>query len=1153
MAEAMIRCWISASLALAMTAGGGTMGYASEFDPLKELHERERTVTASWTAEPPAVDGVINPGEWDCAAATAGFHSATEVSLLPESPVIFTAYGQSHIYVLIVTPQDASRPLSARVTERDVAALVSDDSIELFLSPDLKNVFQFITNPAGITADLKNDTLHWSGEFKAAAGEIEGSALPAEWGLPAGKYWFAEFAIPYSTLETSKPSAGDRWSINAAVNRAGPWAALSERKDKLFSHIPDHAALIFLGPGEPYVQLTTLGAFHFGEPAPAGRVFNPGSNPIRVNLDLDMRKEGSRTTEDAYRTIIGAIKSFSTVLDVPPSSNRAFSFPNEAKDTTIDRLAIRMALAGEDGKAQQDLVLRRGKVQVLPPLVLRIGNVPSRRYSILTAETSGLKSRLKEKPVTLRVTVQDQEGKTVLTRQTAGSAGQHELRLDWNRLPAGEYQCKVTATSVEGDEMASAETSFHIPEDPVWLTSTIYDNYGKTDRVPLPWRPVRMNGRTLDIWGRTVTWEPTSILPSKIKSLGVHLLAEPMKLVVSAGGQEFAIPMDSFRVTAQNRKRVTFFAEGKARGIGVRADMFAEFDGFIWVQLTLTDQIEGRKVDSLRVLTRMDASQTHLYQTFTRNLTGAIPDKPVRIAWQPLPNESIVNFYHWLGNEDRGLGFTFATLQHWIPRSEDNFATIIPGKDRHTYAINLIERPASLDGRRFVFGIQATPIKPLPPDWHGMVATSKHWQPWRFSNQKPEWVDIELVWPEPMTTIMLGLNNPYNVDAKQFLEHLKESHDRGVSLVTVASCPQKISHHDHWMRDFDLEWKNLPESVLNWNGVPTYQNCGRSYTLRKWLFYGWAVENVQKLGTDGIYFDGWQSGQMGCWNPHHGCGWVDEEGRRHLTVPVLEGREFNQRMCLFLEDHVKAPHFLAEGAPERPGFPRYHYWIHSWEFVPSVMGYATEWLTGEFTGYPQTGTSTFDPAGSFADCIGLDFFRTRGLSTNYGVTNLWLPMIWEDEEELKRDQQTVMALAWFLPHGVPIGGASYLNRQTLMEVLDVLYRYNHRHAEFTPGWRANPFWTIESPRSREVMVATWKTKGQNRVLAVVSNLQLKKDAEVTLRWTGFPGARFVNARTGEDLTPRQGRLTVTLKPETFVLIAAERERETPTHRGADRR
>jgi hypothetical protein len=203
------------------------------------------------------------------------------------------------------------------------------------------------------------------------------------------------------------------------------------------------------------------------------------------------------------------------------------------------------------------------------------------------------------------------------------------------------------------------------------------------------------------------------------------------------------------------------------------------------------------------------------------------------------------------------------------------------------------------------------------------------------------------------------------------------------------------------------------------------------------------------------------------------------------------------------------------------------------------MGYATEWLTGEFTGWPQNGTSTFEPTGTFADCMGLGFFRTRGLSTHFGVTNMWLPMMWEDEEELQRDHQTIMALAWFLPHGVPIGGASYLNRQTLMQVTDVLLSYEHRKAVFTPGWRPNAFWTVESPLAREVLAATWNVPEKDRVLAVVSNLKQFDTHDVTLRWTGCPGARVTNALTGEVIPVTDGRITVTLKPETFVLVAAD--------------
>jgi len=50
---------ILAGLAAAACAAAGAAALASEFDPLKELHDRERVVTAPWTASPPRIDGAI--------------------------------------------------------------------------------------------------------------------------------------------------------------------------------------------------------------------------------------------------------------------------------------------------------------------------------------------------------------------------------------------------------------------------------------------------------------------------------------------------------------------------------------------------------------------------------------------------------------------------------------------------------------------------------------------------------------------------------------------------------------------------------------------------------------------------------------------------------------------------------------------------------------------------------------------------------------------------------------------------------------------------------------------------------------------------------------------------------------------------------------
>jgi len=277
---------------------------------------------------------------------------------------------------------------------------------------------------------------------------------------------------------------------------------------------------------------------------------------------------------------------------------------------------------------------------------------------------------------------------------------------------------------------------------------------------------------------------------------------------------------------------------------------------------------------------------------------------------------------------------------------------------------------------------------------------------------------------------------------------------------------------------------------------------------------------------------------MACSNPHHGCGWVDEQGRRHLTVPVLEGREFNQRMISFLEDHVDSSFIPPRAAPKRDGFPRYHYWIHSWNFVPSVMGFATAWLTGEFAGYPLEGTSTMKPDGTLGKCLGLGLLRSRCLSTNWGLPNMFLPLIWEHLRDHPTDKQTLMVLAWLLPHGVPISDPKYLNQKTMLEIVRLMLRFEARKARFTPAWRASPYFEIESPIAREVMVATWDHRPAEKVLAVVSNLKVEETHTAALRWKGFAGAEMRNARTGESVPLEDGRLSVSLGPESFVLLEA---------------
>jgi len=672
----------------------------------------------------------------------------------------------------------------------------------------------------------------------------------------------------------------------------------------------------------------------------------------------------------------------------------------------------------------------------------------------------------------------------------------------------------------------------HLPK-PAWWTGE-YDRYAQSTRILKPWTPLRYGAKEVSVWGRTLRWG-RSLLPDQIISQKVPLLIRPIEVVVRMAGRSYSVPLENFAFTRKMPHKGFIRTKGSVKGLTFIANMWIEYDGFLWVDLRLSGK--NREIESLHIVAPLDAGHVRLYQTFNRSLAGWIPRKPLHIPWLANPGENIVDFYHWFGEEDRGLGFTYTTDQHWHPASMNNFCTLVPGAKEHLYTMNLVEKPVKAHPLRYLFGIQATPLKPLPPDYHSMVGSSLLYGPWRAWEQMPENMDIVLIWAEATGT-MRGLNDPYNI-SPTFSEVIQYPHSKGVAATGPASCPQKISPYSAEFQEHKDEWEVLPESLLNWNNVPHYQNCGRSESLRRWLFNAWA-QNIRKFKMDGIYFDGWQTGQIACANPRHGCGWTDAQGKRHVTVPVLEGREFNKALALFMEDHIQSPYIPPRTAPERKGFPRYHYWIHSWEFVPSVTGFATCFLTGEFTGYPQHGPGMLTPEGTYGKCMDLGFFRARSLSTHWGVVNLFDPLMWEADEHPKTDRQTLMAFAWFLPHGVPPGLIEYMNHNTAMQIYGILQKFQTRKARFTPAWRRNPYFEIASPLLPEVMVATWDHNSEDKVLAVVSNLQADKEARIALRWKGFADPSMTDAMTGKPLALTDGKLELKLLPESFGLLWVER-------------
>lgn len=199
------------------------------------------------------------------------------------------------------------------------------------------------------------------------------------------------------------------------------------------------------------------------------------------------------------------------------------------------------------------------------------------------------------------------------------------------------------------------------------------------ERVVKPWTPLVTGEKQVSAWGRTMSWS-SSLLPDSIVSSGEELLAAPAVLRAGIGAEIHTFRLKSFRFLSQNQARAVAEAAGDICDVEAVARITADFDGFLWFELSLKNPARNVTFSWLRAEFPLRPSQMRLYQTFRPGAdgAGAIGSSPIQLGW--LVNDWVANFYHWFGNEDRGIGFTYSTLENWKPASLSNFCTFVPGR-----------------------------------------------------------------------------------------------------------------------------------------------------------------------------------------------------------------------------------------------------------------------------------------------------------------------------------------------------------------------------------------------------------------------------------------------------------------------------------------
>ncbi|NLC59369.1 MAG: hypothetical protein GX774_21230 [Armatimonadetes bacterium] len=159
-------------------------------------------------ATPPTIDGHLDEECWQSAAQSTGFVLNERPVPAEEQTTVYVTYDQRHLYVAFECLESQMDRLAASVTERD-GPVFRDDVVELFLDPnrDRFTYYQFAVNARGTRFDLKGDAAggnpRWDAPWNAAVARGDDR-------------WWAELAIPFSSLDLHLEKTGSTWGINFA-------------------------------------------------------------------------------------------------------------------------------------------------------------------------------------------------------------------------------------------------------------------------------------------------------------------------------------------------------------------------------------------------------------------------------------------------------------------------------------------------------------------------------------------------------------------------------------------------------------------------------------------------------------------------------------------------------------------------------------------------------------------------------------------------------------------------------------------------------------------------------------------------------------------------------------------------------------------------
>ena len=829
------------------------------------------TVVVPFLAKPPTINGVIAPGEWDT------LHQARLVS--QDGDLLERRAGEFWIgcdrKTLFVAVRSAVHPTAgalAKYVRRDANQdVVFDDAIEIWVdnSPgsDTGQYFQIMFNPNGAFYESRynhRDKIaqkFWRADMRQAHTVKDG-------------LWTAEVAVDLASLGTTNSS--QPLAMRVCRDYKTPWDQARWEPRVHGFEAPDTMGRVRFAASAPAVEELPV---QDAQGVTVGlRLSNPTGHPLPLHVRLGYNAQDQPRYFQDTDLILAAGAAQTVVYRKPFFTPDDYPALGEALVTDAAGITL---YYHRDFKWHTHPAGPLWEAVATPNAQeatrFDIGYYPSYHRLRWRANIAALAG--KEKVRQMRLVVRAKATGAEIAGQSSpvskDGAALHELRLP--PLATGQYEA---ALFLDGDKPAAKPIRvlpFTHQQDFVWKGNRL----GLDDIVIPPFTPLTVQGRA--VWSvlRRHTMADNGLW-SQVNALGEDILSGPMRLEVRQGGK--SVPVSATLTLGPARPTsVTATSAWTAGTLRGQTSSVFDYDGCMKVTLTLAPT--GKTfLDSLDLVIPLKdglAPLMHACGEGLRSNYGGFVPKGEGTVWtsaQASRDQLLGTFlpYLWVGGPERGLVWFASNDRDWVVDPSGHRPAL--ALERHggtlTLRVRLVQTPAAWTSpRRIVFGLQATPVKPMPtdPDWRlrGVDSGSKFET--RLLGMSMYWgADLYSVFPRGRDYALIGklaqAEKQGHRDNAFFDAYLAKNPDirREVNSASgaghaaavipypnlrgdITSTPEWVVYQDEWRRtDFNDRATGPVAGSIDFSLTPVPSR-------QDYLLYYY--HELLRHGLDGIYFD----------------------------------------------------------------------------------------------------------------------------------------------------------------------------------------------------------------------------------------------------------------------------------------------------------